>query len=53
VITETELGLYDSRRETIRAGVVRGSRSPSGGGSSEAFELSFSGCSHPASICLQ
>lgn len=54
VINEAELSRDDSSQDTIRAGVVRGSRSPSsGGGSSEAFELSFSGCLHPASFCLR
>ena len=46
VIGEVELGGDDSNQDTIRAGVVRGSSSRSGGdGPSQPFELSFSACS--------
>jgi len=55
VVTELELGGEDSNEDTIRAGVVRGSKSQTDigdGGVGEPFELTFSACSHPASVCL-
>jgi hypothetical protein len=53
VITDAELSLDDLSQESIRAGVMRGSRSRNGGdGASQPFELTFSACSHPRSGCL-
>ena len=52
-ITEIDLALDDPSRETIRAGTLRGSLTPTGGtGASSTFELTFSGCSHPLTGCL-
>lgn len=53
VISETEINLDDTSREKIRTGVMRGTLTPSGGdGSTQPFELTFSACSQPLTVCL-
>jgi hypothetical protein len=54
VIDEVELSLDRASLEAIRSGVLRGNLSRNGGdGSSRAFELSFSACSHPIFACAR
>ncbi|MET0412271.1 MAG: cellulase family glycosylhydrolase [Polyangiaceae bacterium] len=53
VVSEVEADLEGLNPQSIRTGVVRGSRSPSlGGGSSQSFELTFSACANPPTMCL-
>jgi hypothetical protein len=51
VLNELELELEGREREVIRAGTLRGSMSGADAGS-QPFELTFRGCSRPASACL-
>lgn len=52
-LTEVELGEADVRRQTIRTGSLRGTFAPSGStAAGDAFELIFSACGDPLSVCL-
>ncbi|HKO92718.1 MAG TPA: hypothetical protein VJU61_16300 [Polyangiaceae bacterium] len=53
VIAEVEPRLTDSTEDVIRSGTLRGTFTRNGSdGPSQPFELTFSACSRPRSICL-
>ena len=53
VIDQVEPSLVDSSQESIQSGTMRGTFTRNGGDApSQPFELTFSACSRPRSVCL-